>query len=175
MQISNRVNMISKKVYKVAVLTLSDKGARGERVDTSGPMLKEMFSSRDEYLVVTGKIIADNPADIKTTLIDWADSGQIDLIVTTGGTGVSPSDHTPEATREVIEREIPGLAEAMRLSSLNKTIQAVWSRGIAGIRGKCLIVNLPGSEKAARENMEAVIEALPHGLYKLQGGQEDCG
>lgn len=103
------------------------------------------------------------------------DEEGLDLIVTTGGTGVSPSDRTPEATRAVIDREIPGLAEAMRQTSLQKTIQAVWSRGIAGIRRRCLILNLPGSKKAAGENLEAVLPALEHGLYKLKGGDADCG
>jgi molybdenum cofactor synthesis domain-containing protein len=103
------------------------------------------------------------------------DERRLDLIVTTGGTGVSPSDRTPEATRAVIEMEVPGLGEAMRQASLGKTIQAVWSRGIAGIRKGCLILNLPGSQKAAQENLEAVLPALEHGLYKLKGGDADCG
>ncbi len=112
---------------------------------------------------------------IVTTLEQWADALHLDLIVTTGGTGVAPTDRTPEATRRVIATEVPGLAEAMRQASLKKTVQAVWSRGIAGIRGTCLIVNLPGSRKAARENLEAVLPALAHGIDKLQGGQADCG
>lgn len=162
-------------VYSVGILTLSDKGACGERKDTSGPMLKELFSARQEYEVVIYRLIADDKEQISSILIEWVDKKKVDLIITTGGTGVSPSDHTPEATREVVEREVPGISEAMRRLSLEKTIQAVWSRGIAGTRGASLIVNLPGSERAARENIIAVLPALSHGLYKLKGGKTDCG
>ena len=161
--------------YTVGVLTLSDKGSRGEREDTSGAMLKALFSGLDGYSVVLYTVIADNQSLITATLTQWVDESGIDLIVTTGGTGVSPSDQTPEATRSVIDREVPGLAEAMRQASLTKTVQAVWSRGIAGIRKESLIINLPGSEKAARENIEAILPALAHGLYKLKGGTADCG
>ncbi|MBM9615623.1 MogA/MoaB family molybdenum cofactor biosynthesis protein [Desulfobulbus rhabdoformis] len=159
--------------YRCGVLTLSDKGSRGEREDTSGPMLQEMLRAQG-FSIALAQIIPDQQALIEKTLIDWVDEQQLDLIVTTGGTGVAPSDQTPEATRAVIEREVPGLAEAMRMASLEKTIQAVWSRGIAGIRKNCLILNLPGSKKAAKENLEAVLPALTHGLYKLQGGRQDC-
>ena len=161
--------------YTVGVLTLSDKGSIGEREDTSGAMLKELFAACEGFKVVAYQVIADNQALITSTLIQWVDEENIDLVVTTGGTGVSPSDQTPEATRTVIEREVPGLAEAMRQASLEKTVQAVWSRGIAGIRKGSLILNLPGSEKAARENIAAVLPALSHGLYKLKGGSADCG
>ncbi len=162
-------------VYSVGILTLSDKGSRGEREDTSGPMLAELFACRQEYEVVVCRIIADDEKDIRSTLVEWVDKKKVDIIITTGGTGVSPSDRTPEATRQVINREVPGIAEAMRQASLRKTGQAVWSRGIAGIRGTSLIINLPGSERAARENIEAVLPALSHGLYKLKGGEADCG
>ena len=161
--------------YSVGILTLSDKGARGEREDTSGAMLDALFAALDGYQVVAYEVIADNQSLISTTLTKWVDEKGIDLIVTTGGTGVSPNDRTPEATRAVIEREVPGLAEAMRRASLLKTVQAVWSRAIAGIRKESLIINLPGSEKAARENIEAILPALSHGLYKLKGGTADCG
>lgn len=161
-------------IYSVGVLTLSDKGARGEREDTSGAMLKALFSQYQEYRVVQYQLIADDQDLIVQTLARWVDVEGVDLIITTGGTGVSSRDQTPEATRRVIEREVPGIAEAMRQASLKKTIQAVWSRGIAGTRKKSLIINLPGSEKAARENIEAVLPALAHGLYKLKGGQADC-
>lgn len=162
------------RTYRCGVLTLSDKGSRGEREDTSGPLLQEMLRAKGFAIVLT-RIIPDQQALIEATLVQWVDEEGLDLIVTTGGTGVSPSDRTPEATRAVIDREIPGLAEAMRMASLKKTIQAVWSRGIAGIRGTCLILNLPGSKKAAGENLEAVLPALEHGLYKLKGGDADCG
>ncbi len=161
--------------YNVGILTLSDKGSRGEREDTSGAMLRELFNTLDGYRVTDYSVIADNHSLIIATLTRWVDEKGIDLIVTTGGTGVSPSDQTPEATRAVIDREVPGLAEAMRRASLIKTVQAVWSRAIAGIRKESLIVNLPGSEKAARENIEAILPALSHGLYKLKGGTADCG
>ena len=160
--------------YRCGVLTLSDKGSRGEREDTSGPQLQAMLRA-DGYEVAVSLIIPDQQDLIEQTLVSWVDDLHLDLIVTTGGTGVAPSDHTPEATRKVIELEVPGLSEAMRQASLRKTIQAVWSRGIAGIRKGCLILNLPGSRKAAQENLEAILPALPHGLYKLKGGDADCG
>jgi molybdenum cofactor synthesis domain-containing protein len=160
--------------YRCGVLTLSDKGSRGEREDTSGPLLQEMLRGQG-YEIAKTLIIPDQQPLIEQTLIRWVDELQLDLIVTTGGTGVSPSDRTPEATRAVIDREVPGLAEAMRQASLRATIQAVWSRGIAGIRKGCLILNLPGSRKAAEENLEAVLPALEHGLEKLKGSEADCG
>jgi molybdenum cofactor synthesis domain-containing protein len=161
------------RAYRCGVLTLSDKGSRGEREDTSGPMLQEMLRARG-FEIVLARIIPDQQALIEKTLMQWVDEEHLDLIVTTGGTGVSPTDQTPEATRAIIDREVPGLAEAMRRASLEKTIQAVWSRGIAGIRKNCLVINVPGSKKAARENLEAVLPALAHGLEKLKGGDADC-
>lgn len=160
--------------YRCGVLTLSDKGARGEREDTSGLQLQKMLRAAG-YEISVYRIIPDQQDLIEQTLVQWVDELQLDLLVTTGGTGVSPRDRTPEATRKVIELEIPGLSEAMRQASLSKTIQAVWSRGIAGIRKGCLILNLPGSKKAAQENLEVVLPALQHGLYKLKGGDADCG
>jgi molybdenum cofactor synthesis domain-containing protein len=159
--------------YRCGVLTLSDKGSRGEREDTSGPRIEEMLRATGYEIAVT-LILPDRQPLIEQTLIDWVDGRRLDLIVTTGGTGVSPSDRTPEATRAVIEMEVPGLGEAMRQASLEKTIQAVWSRGVAGIRKGCLIVNLPGSRRAAEENLEAVLPALRHGLDKLKGSRADC-
>lgn len=161
------------RIYSFGVLTLSDKGARGEREDTSGPLLQTMLAGAG-FQPAAYQVIADQQKRIETTLKKWVDERKLDLIVTTGGTGVSPSDQTPEATRNVIDREVPGLAEAMRQASLEKTVHAVWSRGIAGIRKQCLIINLPGSEKAARENLGTILPALEHGLYKLQGGSADC-
>lgn len=160
--------------YRCGVLTLSDKGSRGEREDTSGPCIEEMLRQAGFAIALT-QILPDQRHLIEKTLITWVDEGGLDLIVTTGGTGVSPSDQTPEATRAVIEREVPGLGEAMRLASLQKTVQAVWSRGIAGIRKGCLILNLPGSRRAAEENLSAVLPALVHGLDKLKGSEVDCG
>ena len=160
--------------YSCGILTVSDKGSRGEREDTSGPNLKKLLTENG-FSVVAYEIVADQPDDISRVLTDWADNRAIDLILSTGGTGVSPSDLTPEATRPILEREIPGIGEAMRQASLLKTPNAILSRGIAGIRKQSLIINLPGSKKAAQENIEAVLAALPHAIYKLQGGTKDCG
>ena len=166
--------MEDKSVYSCGVLTLSDKGSRGEREDTSGVLLKKMLAGQG-FKVVAYEVIPDRQDLIESTLISWVDEKKIDLIVTTGGTGVSPSDRTPEATRRVIELEVPGIGEAMRRASLPKTKNAIWSRGIAGIRKESLIINLPGSKKAAKENIEVVLAALEHGIYKLKGGKADCG
>ena len=160
--------------YTCGILTLSDKGAKGEREDTSGPMLQKLLTEQG-FRVKAYQIIPDQQLLIEAILTNWVDVKGIDLVLTTGGTGVSPTDRTPEATRQVIDLEVPGIAEAMRQASFTKTRQAVWSRGIAGIRRKSLIINLPGSEKGARENIEAVLPALAHGLYKIKGGTADCG
>jgi len=160
--------------YTFGVLTLSDKGSRGEREDTSGKMLCDLLQAAG-YTQVQYTIIADQRSLIIRHLVEWVDEKSVDLIITTGGTGVAPSDVTPEATLEVIERQVPGIAEAMRAASLQKTVNAVLSRGVAGVRDKSLIINLPGSEKAARENIEVVLPALNHALYKLKGGTADCG
>ena len=160
--------------YTGGILTISDKGSHGEREDTSGPQLQAMLSEQG-FSVVAYAIVPDEIAIIQETLRTWVDEKKIDLILSTGGTGVSPSDLTPEATRAVLDREIPGIGEAMRLASLQKTPNAILSRGIAGIRKQSLIINLPGSKKAARENLEAVLPALQHAIYKIQGGTKDCG
>jgi len=160
--------------YTGGILTISDKGSRGEREDTSGPQLQAMLSEQG-FSVVAYKIVPDEITIIQETLRAWADEEKIDLILSTGGTGVSPSDRTPEATRAILDREIPGIGEAMRQASLQKTPNAILSRGIAGIRKNSLIINLPGSKKAARENLEAVLPALQHAIYKIKGGTKDCG
>jgi molybdopterin adenylyltransferase len=156
-----------------AILTISDKGFRGERDDRSGPALAAWLAQR-AVEVVSRKMVPDAPDAIAAQLTEWADSGECDLILTTGGTGVSPRDHTPEATRAVLDREIPGIGEAMRAASLSKTPFAILSRGVAGIRGRALIVNLPGSPAGAVENLEAVWTALPHAVKKIQGDTGDC-
>jgi molybdenum cofactor synthesis domain-containing protein len=158
---------------KAAILTVSDKGHRGERIDESGPALAAWLGERD-FRIIWTRILPDSAPDISAQLIEWADSGVIDLIVTTGGTGVSPRDVTPEATRRVLEREIPGIAEVMRASSLAKTPYALLSRAVAGVRGKTLIVNLPGSPKGAIENLNAAWPALPHAIRKIHGDPSDC-
>lgn len=159
--------------FSCAVLTMSDKGSRGEREDESGPMLQRMLQD-EGYQLRAYKIVPDQVEAIITTLVQWVDQDKIDLIVTTGGTGVSPTDLTPEAMRHVIDKEIPGMAEAMRAASLLKTPHAVLSRAMAGIRGTSLIINLPGSKRAARENITVLLSALPHALDKIKGSNCDC-
>jgi molybdopterin adenylyltransferase len=158
---------------RAAVLTISDKGSRGERVDTSGPAVRELLEQAD-ITVAHGAIIPDEQDGISRGLITCCDEMRCDLIVTTGGTGVSQRDVTPEATRSVIERELPGFGEAMRMESLKITPHAVISRALAGIRKHCLIINLPGSPKAARENLSTVLPALAHAIAKIQGDPSDC-
>ncbi len=152
--------------YTAAVITVSDKGARGERVDTSGPAVKAMMEEASFEVVYTS-IIPDEKAQIEEELIRCADEKKIALVMTTGGTGFSQRDVTPEATLAVIERETRGIPEAMRWASLQITPRGCLSRSAAGIRGKTLIVNLPGSEKAAKENLTAVIEPIGHGMDML--------
>lgn len=158
--------------YRIGVLTLSDKGARGERVDESGRILREMVAPLGE--VVCYQIIADEASEIVQVLQSWSDVEGLDLILTTGGTGLSPRDVTPEATRQVIDREVPGMAEAMRQASLAKTPHAMLSRAVVGIRRSTLILNLPGSPRGVRENLEVVLSVLPHALAKLKGDPADC-
>jgi molybdenum cofactor synthesis domain-containing protein len=153
---------------------MSDKGAAGKREDTSGVALQQILAD-EGYVLKFYKIIPDNEAVIVETLIDLADNFKIDLILTTGGTGVSPTDVTPEAMTKVLEKEIPGMAEAMRAASFAKTPHSVISRGKAGIRRESLIINLPGSRKGAVENIEVLLRAIPHALEKIKGGQGDCG
>jgi molybdenum cofactor synthesis domain-containing protein len=158
---------------KAAILTLSDKGARGERTDASGPALSSWLNERGVETARTD-IIPDEAEQIAAKLAEWADSGEFDLILTTGGTGVSPRDVTPDATLTVLERVIPGFGEVMRMKSMEKTPRAMISRAVAGIRGRCLIINLPGSPKWAVENLAAVWEAVPHAVEKIQGDQREC-
>jgi molybdopterin adenylyltransferase len=160
--------------YTFGVLTLSDKGARGEREDTSGAYIKSTLLENG-YNLQSYSVIPDNKQRIIESLIELTDKQKISLIVTTGGTGVSPTDITPEAMTEVIEREVPGMAEAMRAASLLKTPRAMLSRGKVGIRGESLIINLPGSLKAARENLEVVLPVIVHALEKIAGDTSDCG
>jgi molybdenum cofactor synthesis domain-containing protein len=152
----------------VGILTISDRCYRGEREDLSGPLIHEMVAERLGADVKLEAIVPDEMEIIKGTLIVWADEVGLDLIITTGGTGFSPRDVTPEATKEVIEREAPGLAEAMRAFGLKVTPHAMLSRAVCGIRGRTLIVNLPGSPKAVRENLEAILPAIPHGMELLK-------
>lgn len=160
--------------FSFAILTMSDSGSQGNRQDTSGSYLRKKLQE-EGYTLAAYLIVPDNVDRIVETIIDWTDNRQIELIITTGGTGVAPTDVTPEAMEKILEKEIPGMAEAMRAASLLKTPRAVLSRGKAGIRRKSLIVNLPGSEKAARENIEVILPSLLHALYKINGGKDSCG
>jgi molybdopterin adenylyltransferase len=158
---------------RAAILTVSDKGSRGERIDQSGPALTRWLSERGVEIAVAA-MVADEQSLIASALRQWSDSGDADLILTTGGTGVSPRDVTPEATVQVLHRVIPGFSEAMRAASLTKTPFAMVSRAVCGIRHRTLILNLPGSPTAAVENLEAVWPAVPHTIRKLQGDPADC-
>jgi molybdenum cofactor synthesis domain-containing protein len=158
---------------RAAILTLSDKGSRGERVDGSGPALSAWLAERGVH-TVHAHIIADEYDQIVAVLSDWADRDIADLILTTGGTGVSPRDVTPEATAQVCQRMIPGLGELMRQESLKITPMAALSRAVVGIRHQSLIINLPGSPKGAVENLAAVWPTVGHAVEKIRGGQEDC-
>ncbi len=158
-------------MIKVAILTLSDKGSKGEREDTSGPTIERMIKKIGAE-VSSYEIIPDEKALIKKRLLSLCKKA--DLILTTGGTGVSPRDVTPDATLEVIEQEIPGIAEAMRYKGLRKTPFAMLSRAVAGIRGKTLIINLPGSPAAVKENLSVILDCIPHAVEKIQGSQKEC-
>ena len=160
--------------YTAAVITISDKGAKGERVDTSGPNLCEILKSKGFDVVYTN-IIPDEMDQIKAELVRCADEKGIALVLTTGGTGFSPRDITPEATMAVIERPTPGIPEAMRAESMRITPRGCLSRSAAGIRGRTLIINLPGSKKASQESILAVIDPVEHGLQMLMSeGSADC-
>jgi len=158
---------------KAGVLTISDKGSRNERIDESGPVVSELLAGIG-FAVEKYEVIPDEKDIIEQKLISYSDNIKLDIIVTTGGTGVSPRDLTPDATLAVIEREIPGFAEAMRMESFKKTPHALISRAVAGVRGNTLIINLPGSPKGAKENLEIILKAIPHTISKLQGDPADC-
>ena len=153
-------------MYKVAVLTISDKCSKGQRADESGKIVQKIVKNLPGE-VVKYEIIPDEPEMIKEKLIYYCDNLKVDLVLTDGGTGFTARDFTPEATKEIIEREVPGIPEAMRMEGLKSTKRAMLSRAIAGIRKKTLIINLPGSSRGARESLEAILEGLPHGLDML--------
>jgi molybdopterin adenylyltransferase len=160
-------------MIRTAIITLSDKGSRGEREDESGRIIREMVASIGAS-VESYQILPDEKMQIIEALSLLSDGGNIDLIITTGGTGVAPRDVTPEATREVLHRELPGMAEAMRAESQKKTPHAMLSRALAGIRNRTLIINLPGSPRAVRENLAVVLPALAHAVEKIHGDPSDC-
>jgi len=161
--------------FQAVILTISDRGSRGERTDTAGPAVAKQLAAAMDVNIYRTEILPDDREQIAARLKHYADGHTLDLVVTVGGTGFSPRDVTPEATRSVVERPTPGLDEAMRAASLAKTPHAMLSRGTSGIRGATLIVNLPGSQRAARENLEVILPALPHGLAKLRGDPSECG
>lgn len=160
-------------MYQAAVLTVSDRSFRGERPDAGGPLVAELLRTAG-YEVAKTAIVPDEQPEIEAALKAIADAGDVQLLVTTGGTGFAPRDVTPEATLAVCDRMTPGIPEAMRYASMQVTSRAMLSRAQAGIRRGTLIVNLPGSPKAARENLEAVLPALSHGLEMLSGRPADC-
>jgi molybdopterin adenylyltransferase len=158
-------------MISVAVLTISDKGSKGEREDTSGPLIAEILKPIGAD-VRHYEIIPDEKNLIKQVLSKYC--GKVDLILTTGGTGLSPRDVTPDATLEVIEKEVSGIADVMRSEGFKKTSRAVLSRAVAGIKGKTLIINLPGSPKAVRESLEIILDVIPHAVEKIKGDTAEC-
>lgn len=169
------LELVPRKTFQAVVLTISDRCSRGEAQDTAGPATARRLQESLSAHVYATRIIPDDCQAIAESLKHYCDGHSIDLAVTVGGTGFSPRDVTPEATRQVVDRPAPGLDEAMRAASLAKTPYAMLSRSACGIRGATLIVNLPGSLRAAVENLEAILPALGHGLEKLRGDQADCG
>ena len=152
----------------ISILTVSDKGARGQRYDESGQTIRDIFSDLGSD-IAGYEIVPDEMDVIRRKLAEWADNKETDVIITTGGTGLGERDVTPEATIAVVDRVVPGLAEAMRAGSLSKTPMAMLSRATAGVRGKCLIINLPGSPRAVRECLEVVLPAIPHAVDIIKG------
>jgi len=161
------------KEFPTGVLTISDKGSQGKRVDESGKAAVRLLQEAG-FSVAQTKIVPDDRRQIARTLAEWVDKDCLTLIVTSGGTGLSPSDVTPQAMKEVIDFEVPGMAEAMRAESLKKTPHAMISRAMAGVRKHCLIINLPGSPGGVQDNLSVVLPALKHALEKLGGDTSDC-
>jgi molybdopterin adenylyltransferase len=155
-------------MFTIGILTISDKGARGQRYDESGQTIRDIFSDLGSD-IVSYEIVPDEMDVIRQKLAEWADNKETDVVITTGGTGLGERDVTPEATIAVVDRVVPGLTEAMRACSLRKTPMAMLSRATAGVRGKCLIINLPGSPRAVRECLEVVLPAIPHAVDIIKG------
>ena len=160
-------------MFRAGIITVSDKGSQGQREDLSGPAIAQVLAGAGFTVSIT-IIVPDDIGQIANALIELSDRERLDLILTTGGTGLSPRDLTPEATLKVLDKEIPGMAEAMRYSGMMVTPHAMLSRAVAGVRGRSLIINLPGSPKGATENLAAVLPALAHAIGKIQGDQSDC-
>lgn len=160
-------------VYRLGIVTVSDKGSRGERRDASGEVIREIFE-HSNFKVVDYQVVPDEIEHISKKLIQWVDGDTVDLILTTGGTGLSPRDVTPEATLSVIDKVAPGFTEAMRAESLKITPRAMLTRAVAGVRKGCLIINLPGSPKAVRECIAVIQPALTHAVDTLKGQVSEC-
>ena len=161
--------------YTVEIITLSDKGAAGKREDKSGPAIREMLENDGRFEIKEQQLLSDDRAALEEALVRLCDKSQLNLILTTGGTGLSPRDNAPEATLAVADRQVPGIAEYMRAKSFEITPKAMLSRGVAVIRGSSLIINLPGSPKAVRENLGFIMPALGHGLDIMLGRDGECG
>ena len=157
-----------RNVFNVAILTISDAGSKGERLDTSGDAISERMA-REGFNQVYRDIVPDEKESISAKLRQWCDAGEVDLILTTGGTGLGPRDVTPEATKEVLDIEAPGIAEAIRVGTLQNTPMAMLSRSVSGVRSGCLIINLPGSPTGVRECLEVAVPAIPHALEMIRG------
>ena len=162
------------KTYKAGILTVSDSACSGNRTDTTGPAITAGIEQMEGFMVQFSHVVPDDSERIAALIVEWADERGIDLVITTGGTGLSPRDVTPEATAQVIHREIPGIAEAMRLHGLESTPRAMLSRAVAGVRGRTLIINLPGSPAGVREGMDVIKPILRHALDKINGDPTPC-
>jgi len=160
-------------MISIGVLTISDSSSKGAREDTSGEGIRALVAQMPEAVISAGAIIPDEREQIEATLREWSDEKRLNLIITTGGTGLAPRDVTPEATKAVIEREAPGIAEAMRAASLQHTPFGMLSRGVVGTRGRTLIINLPGSPKAVKECLECILPVLPHAVNLLIEGPKE--
>ena len=167
--------VVGRRGFSLAWITLSDKGSRGERVDASGPVIRDTLAQTMELSLARGVVIPDETLLLKAALVDFCLFQRFDLVFTTGGTGVGPRDITPEATLPLLDKRLPGFERAMTQASLAKTPHGVISRAVAGTMGASLVVNLPGSPKAVRENLLAILPALKHTVEKLQGDPRDCG
>ena len=156
-------------MFSVGILTMSDKGSRGEREDISGMVIRDVVTSVMDCRVIKYEIVPDEKDLISRKLVEWSDTGDIDVILTTGGTGLAARDVTPEATLAVIEKQVPGIPEAVRMGTMNKTPTAMLSRAVAGVRKQTLIINMPGSPRAVRECLEIIVKALPHAVEIMKG------
>ena len=161
-------------MFRVCILTVSDSASDGKRSDTTGPLIRKFLHETGAFSVHQEKIVPDEVEDIASTLAAWCDSGACDLVITTGGTGLSPRDVTPEATIHILDREIPGMSEAMRLHGLQHTSRAMLSRAVCGIRKDTLIVNLPGSPGGVSDGLSAIAGVLEHAIRKIQGDTSRC-